>query len=167
MRRRTEDRFVEEIFPIAGEFLLGDDPRRYRALPSAGAADDDRFADLGPARLAERHGRRVEPGQRLDEAEAGLLIRAEHIAFHEPAVVEPQPDRFGFGDQIADGQNEAIAADQDAVAGPFRAERRCGERIGGDPHRDADHARQGMVEIEGVIPRLRLQGGGDRPVLQG
>ena len=47
MRRRGEDRFVEHIFPIAGEFLLGDDAGGDRALPPAKAADDDALADRG------------------------------------------------------------------------------------------------------------------------
>ena len=41
MRRRGEDRLVEDVFPVAGEFLLADDARRDRALPPARAADHD------------------------------------------------------------------------------------------------------------------------------
>ena len=35
MRGRGEDRLVEMIFPIAGEFLLGDDARAHRLLAAA------------------------------------------------------------------------------------------------------------------------------------
>src|SRR4029453_6777812 len=35
VRRRSEDRFVEDVFPIAGEFLLGGDARHHRMLAPA------------------------------------------------------------------------------------------------------------------------------------
>ena len=87
MRRRGEDRFVEHIFPIAGEFLLGDDAGRDRALPSAGAADDDALADRGRGRFADLERRHVELGERLHQAKAGLLVVAEHVPRHGAAVV--------------------------------------------------------------------------------
>ena len=52
MRGRGKDRFIEHVFPIAGEFLLGDDAGRDRALPPAEAADHHSLADRsigGPA----------------------------------------------------------------------------------------------------------------------
>src|SRR6185436_16271234 len=34
MRRRGEDRFVDDVFPVAGKLLLGDDTRRHGFLPA-------------------------------------------------------------------------------------------------------------------------------------
>ena len=45
MRGGGENRLVEEIFPIAGEFVLGDDPRFDELAPTAGG-DHDGIADL-------------------------------------------------------------------------------------------------------------------------
>ena len=94
MRRRGEDRLVEDVFPVAGEFLLAHDDRRDRPRPAAGAADDDARPDLERARAAERKGRHVDPRQRLDETEAGGLVIAERVARNGPAVAQPEPDRF-------------------------------------------------------------------------
>ena len=45
MRGGGENGLVEEIFPIAGEFVLGDDPRFDELAPTAGG-DHHRIADL-------------------------------------------------------------------------------------------------------------------------
>ena len=107
-----EDRLVEEIFPIAGEFLLGRDPRRHRALPAAAAGDDHALADPDPRRAAERQRRQVEPAQRLDQAEAGLLVIGQRMARDGAAVIGVDPDRLGLGDEIADGEDQPVVADR-------------------------------------------------------
>ena len=94
MRGRGEDRLVEHVFPVAGEFLAGGDMRRDRVMPAAGAADHDALADCGGARLSERKRRQVETRQRLHQAETGLLIVTERVALHRAAVTECEPDRF-------------------------------------------------------------------------
>ena len=60
------------------------------------------------------------------------------MAFHHVAVAEMQPDGLRFGDQIADGQHQAVV-DQHAVAGALDAERFGGEAIGRDDRMQADH----------------------------
>src|ERR1700692_2134027 len=91
MRRRGEDRLVEHVFPIAGEFLLGDDTGGDRALPAAGAGDHDALADRGGGRWADFQRRHVELGERLNEAETGLLVVTQDVAGHRAAVVETKP----------------------------------------------------------------------------
>ena len=167
MRRRGEDRLVEHVFPVAGEFLLGDDARGDRALPPAGAADHDALADRRGARLADLERRHVELGQRLHQTEAGLLVVAEHMAGHRAAVVEREPDRLGLGDQIADGQNEAVAANEDAVAGALGAERLRREGVGRNDRAHADHAGQRALEIVAIVLRLGLHRGRHLPVAHG
>ena len=167
MRRRGEDRFVEHVFPITGEFLLGDDACGDRVLPPAGAAKDDALADRSRRRLPEFERRHVELGERLHQAEAGFLIVAEHVAGHRTPVAQRQPDRVRLGDQIADGQDEAIAANDDAVTGALGAERFRRERVRRHGCAQRHHTGQGLIEIEGIILRLRLHGGRHLPVAHG
>jgi hypothetical protein len=42
MRRRGEDRVIQQVFPVPGEGRARDDDRRLRRLDPAGAGDDDR-----------------------------------------------------------------------------------------------------------------------------
>ena len=151
MRRIGEDRLVEHVFPIAGEFLLGGDAAGERAGAPAGAADHHALADLGGARGADRQRRQVDRAERLHQAEAGLLVEAERVAFHHAAVAEMQPDGLGFGDQIADGQHQAVV-DQHAVAGALDAERLGGEGVGRDDRMQADHRGQRALEIVSHSP---------------
>ena len=123
MRGRREDRLVEHIFPIAGEFLAGSDARRHRMMPPAGAADHNALANRGGRRLAERQCGEVDAGERLHQAETCLLVITEHVPGHRAAVAEGEPDLLRLGDEIADGQHRAIFADQDTVTGTLGAER--------------------------------------------
>jgi hypothetical protein len=125
-----EDRLIQQVFPIAGEFLLGRDLACDRARASAGAADHHAVADLGGGGRAERQRIEVEVAERLHQAEAGFEIEAERVAFHHAAVAAMQPHRFGLGDEIADGQHQPVI-DHDAIAGALRcrASRRCGHQV--------------------------------------
>jgi hypothetical protein len=49
-------------------------------LPAAAAGDHDRLAELDRAGAAELQGRQIEPAQRLDQAEARLLVIAQDMA---------------------------------------------------------------------------------------
>src|SRR4029077_13261436 len=166
MRRRGEDRFVEHVFPIAGEFLLGDDAGGDRALPAAGAGDHDALADRGRGGLADLEPRHVELGERLNEAEAGLLVVAQNRAGPRAAVVEIEPDRLGFGNQVADGQHQTVAANEYAVTGALGAERLSRIGVGGNDGAQPDHGIERLFEIVAVIFRLRLRGGRHLPVAQ-
>src|SRR5665213_3954523 len=127
MRGRGKDRLVEHVFPIAGKFLLGDDAGRDRALPPAEAADNDALTDRGRGGFADVERWHVELGKRLHQSKTGLLVVAEHMARHRAAVVERDPKCLRFRYQIADGEDEAVAANKNAVAGTFGAERVGGE----------------------------------------
>ena len=138
MRRRREDRLVQYIFPIAGEFLLGRDAAGERTRAPAGAANHHPLADRGLLRRAERQRRPVDLAQRLHQAETGLLIEAKRMAFHHVSVVAMQPDGLRLGDQIADGQHQAVV-DQHAVAGALDPKRFGREAVGRDDRMQADH----------------------------
>ena len=69
-----EDRLVQHVFPIAGEFLLGGDAAGERAGAPAGAADHHALADFGRARGADGKRGKIDLAERLYQAEAGLLV---------------------------------------------------------------------------------------------
>ena len=100
--------------------------------------------------------RQIDLAERLHQAEAGLLVEAERMAFHHVAVAEMQPDGLRFGDQIADGQHQAVV-DQHAVAGALDAERLGGEAVGRDDRMQADHRGQRALEVVRVVLRARLR----------
>src|SRR5215831_11804572 len=96
MRRRREDRLVEDVFPVAGELVAIGDARRHRALATAGAADHHMLADRDGAGGTDGERRQVDAGERLDKTEAGFLVIAEEMAGNDPAVGKVEPDRFGL-----------------------------------------------------------------------
>ena len=70
MPRRGEDRFLNQVLPIAGELLPCHDVGRDGMASASRAGQDDPFPVSGVAGVAEREGRHVERFQGLDEAEA-------------------------------------------------------------------------------------------------
>ena len=104
------------------------------------------------AALEEPSGKRIEvdAAERLHQAEAGFEIEAERVALHHAAVAEMQPDGFGFGDQIADGQYQPVV-DQHAVTGALGSQGVRAEGVGRDDRMQADHRRKRAVEVEAVI----------------
>ena len=151
-----EDRFVEHVFPIAGEFLLGGDAPGKRARAAAGAADDDAFADfdaLSRSQLSST-GRSILPSA-CTRPKPVSWSKPSAMTLHDAPVAEMQPDGFGFGDQIADGENEPIV-DQHAIAGALDTERVGGKGVGRDDRVQADHRRQRALEIVGIVLCARL-----------
>src|SRR5664279_2843456 len=67
MRGIGEDRLIQQIFPIPGELLLGDDLACDRAGASAGAAHHDLVADSCGTGRAQRHRSELERTERLYE----------------------------------------------------------------------------------------------------
>src|SRR5690606_10611746 len=61
MRGEGEDRVVDQIFPVAGEFLSRRDARGERLRASAGGAYDDAVAEIDFARRAEFENRQTGP----------------------------------------------------------------------------------------------------------
>jgi hypothetical protein len=158
VRRVGEDRLVEHVFPIAGEFLLGSNGGCERAGAPAGAAEHDALADLRGGGRADRKRRQVDAAERLHQPEAGFGVEAERMALRHAAVAEMQPDRLRLGDQIADGEHQTVA-DQHAVAGAFGAERVGGEGVGGNDRMQPDHRGQRALEIIAIVLRARLRRG--------
>ena len=161
MHRRGEDRLVEHVFPISGELLLGDDPRRDRMLPAAGPGHDDALSGRRRARFTQRQNRQVETPQRLHQSEAGLLVIGEHMAGNHFAFVSGEPDRFGFHDEVADRQRHAVA-DQHRIAAAFGAQRFRGERVRGHDRVQVHHRANHSWHFRFDIVRLMRRPSGRR-----
>ena len=84
MRRRGEDRIVQHILPVAGELLPSDHAGFDRVMPAATGGEDHLVADLQPVRIAHLQRRQVELPQRLDQAEAALLVIRQRMARGSP-----------------------------------------------------------------------------------
>ncbi len=130
MRWRRENRVVEQILPIAGEFLPGDDIRLDRPPGSVGKHDG--IADLGTRCIAEVQRGQIELAQRLHQAESGFLVVGQRMRRNHAPITGRQPDFLGLGDQIADGEHQPVFADDHAAAFAQAAERPGGEGVFGD-----------------------------------
>ena len=111
---RGEKRLVQQVFPVAGEFALGDHIGRRHHGGAAEARHQDRIALPNVGRLAERE--RLDPQglDRLDEAEAGLMIVADDIGGHGASRVGDELRRMRLDHQIADRQHQPVVIDDDA-----------------------------------------------------
>ena len=163
VRRRREQRLVEQVFPETGEFALGEYRGLQRVRASAMADDEDVvvFGDRrdrpaledGPSRAA----------QRLDEAEARRKVVGERVALHDRSVVTGQPDRRRLGDQVADRQGQAVVPDHDAVAETFGSEYRGSERVVRHLGAQRDNGVECGLEIECDLALHGLRSGRKRP----
>ncbi len=156
MGRGGEDGVVQQILPVAGELLARDDAAGDRALAPARAGQDHFFTQRRVPSLGQGQHRDGQGLQRLHQAKAGGLVEAQHMARDLLAFAGGQGDVVGLGDQIADGQDDAVLADQDAVADPLSAQRARGEGVGRHIGVQPHHRRQRPVQVEGIVLRLRL-----------
>ena len=130
-----------------------------------GRDHDDALTHGRRGRCAARQHRRADPPERLHQPETGRDVVRERVPGHYRAIVGRDPDRVGFGDQITDGQDEPIVADDDTAAAALGAEDRRGECVLGDIGTQRDNRIERTSEIEGELVGGRLQFGGKRPVL--
>ena len=81
---------------------------------------------------------------------------------YDRTVIRGEPDRLGLGNQVADGDNQPVIADDDAAARALGAEYRRGERVlrnfGAQRHDRVEHGPQ--IEAQAVRGRLQLSGKG-------
>ena len=163
MSRRGEQGFVEHILPVARELPLVDDPRLERVRVAAVANDDYVVFGLDQSGRSLHERLDAETAERLHQAEAAGEVVCQRIALHHGAVVGGKPDGFGFGDQIADGKDEAVVANDDAVSGPLGTQDRRSECIFRNigAKRNNRIERGGEVEVD--LPRARLQLAWKRP----
>ena len=164
MGGRREQRMIEQVLPRSGEFTLGENVGLEGVGAAAVTQHDHLVADVDGRGRADGERRQVEAPERLDQAESGDEVVRERMPGDNDAAVRREPDRFGFEDQVTDGQDEPIAANHHAVAGPLGPQNRCGERIIGDRDPQRDHRVERRREVEAHLAGLRLQLAGKRPV---
>ena len=158
MRGRGEDRLVEMIFPVAGEFLLGDDAGPHRLLrPPPPPAHDHGFADLGRSSASELERRQSSSPIACTSAKP-VSRRSRSDGPARRARCRRQPDVLRLGDEIADRQHQAVVGNDDAAAGPLRAEYGGGEGVFGDLGLQRNDGPQSLLEIEFKFARARLLG---------
>ncbi len=75
-----------------------------------------------------------------------------------------QPNRFGFGDEIADREYQSVI-DDDAVAGALGAQRVSAEGIGRDDGVQTNHRGEYAIQIKTVIAGARLVRGAALSIL--
>src|SRR5262245_4102785 len=150
MRRIGEYRFVENVLPIASEFLLRRDAAGERARASACAAYDDAFSNFSGLGGTDVEPGKIDLAERLHQPETRFLIETERMSLHDMAVAEMQPDSLGFGDQITDGEHEAVV-DQHAVARALDPERIGSKSIGRDNRMKTDDRGERALKIVAVV----------------
>src|SRR4051794_32930689 len=117
-----EDGLVQEILPVACEFLFGHYGRLDGEAPSI--REHDGVADCSSCGVAEIERGKAKPTERLHEAKAGLLIISQHVSGNRSPVMRRQPDFVGLGYEITDREDHAFP-NYHPAAFPHRAER-CG-----------------------------------------
>ena len=147
---------IDQIFPIAREFLACDDLGSERmGLPST-TPDHDLIARLQMTGIAQGQHRHPQGFERLHQTETALIIVSEHMGLHDPTLVGGQPDFFGLGNQVADGDDEAIIPNDNALARPLRAERLGGEGIVRGACPKGNHCGQSVLEVIAESSRIGL-----------
>ena len=91
----------------------------------------------------------------MHQAEAGRLVVGEREAADHRALVRREPDGARLGDEIADGEHQAVLADDDAAARAQRAEDLRGEGVVGDFSAQPDDAVERPLEVEAPLLRPR------------
>src|SRR6185369_8082366 len=88
------------------------------------ARKQERLVGGDRRRDAERRRRDAERRERLHETEAGSLVVGDDAGGNAATVAGDELDLVGLEDEVADRQDDAVVADQDARALALLAERR-------------------------------------------
>ena len=86
------------------------------------------------------------------------------MAGYRIAAVRGQPNCLRFGDQIADGQHQALVADDDAITAALSTQNIGGERLFGNFGAQQHHRRQCLVQVKVDRLWIRLHGLRKSPV---
>ena len=132
---------------------------------AAAGREDNLIADLQTVGIAHFKHRQVQLAQCLDQTETGFLVERQGMARHRLSVVGRNPDRLGFGHQIADRGDQAVLPDHHAAAGPLGAQGIRGKGVGRNIGLQTNHRVQRALQVERIIVRVRPQVGGDLPIL--
>src|SRR4029453_2524753 len=86
MRGVSEYGLVENILPIARQFLFSCDAAGKGGRAAACAPYDDAFTDFSDPRGADFKRRKIDSAKRLHQAETRFLIEAEGMSLHNPTL---------------------------------------------------------------------------------
>ena len=167
MRGRGEDGLVEDVFPVARELALGEHRCLERVLASALPDQENLVANGAVGRRTAGDRFDAQAAQRQHQPEPGDLVVGKRMARHHRAVVGGEPDGLRLGDQVTDGEDQAVVADHDAVADTLCAENAGGERFLRDFGLHQHHRVQRGGEIEAEFLGLGLEAGGEGPIFGG
>lgn len=106
MRRRGEDRIIQQVFPIPGEGPARDDDRRLRRLDPAGAGDDDWRLLYELLRRPNRHRLDRQHFGGAQQTESRDEIDADHVGAADLAVSGRDFGAHRLSDQVANGDNQ-------------------------------------------------------------
>jgi len=165
MGRRGEQRLVEHVLPVAGKFLLCDDPRPEGVGAAAVSDHEGRIADLDVGCQTALKVRGSQLAQRLDQAEPGRLVVGERVAGHGGAAIGGEPDLRCLVDEVADREHEAVLADHRAVTAALGPERGSAVGIFRNFGANQHHRVERALEVELGLAGPRLNGFRESPNL--
>ena len=121
--RDGEDGVVEQVLPIARELAPAGDLDLERRLLAAQPRDIGLAAQLQRVGIAEAHRLEVDRPVGAHQAEAAFIVVAHDVGGQFVAVDVGDGDAVGLHDQVADGEDQAVVADQGAVTLALGAQR--------------------------------------------
>ena len=142
--------------PVSGELPLGEHLSLDGAFEPAISGHQHVLAYREGGGIPERHGGPIGSLQRLNQAESAFLVVGDDVAGSGERLPVDQPHTVRLRNQVADGEHEPVVANDDAVAGTFRAEHRRGQGVFRDAGAKRYHSPQNMLDIEGECFGIEL-----------
>ena len=153
MRRLGEDRARNQVFPIAGEFVLT--ILAASAQPRRLGADGERVALANGGRMAKLHRLHTEIIMGPKQAEAGLVVIRNNMRLGDALDAGSDRDKIAFVNQIPDCQQQPFFDIRTAFL--FRSKIRCGKCIFRCTCLQWNNGRQCLVQIIGQLRRIRAR----------
>ena len=165
VRRRGEERLIEQVFPVAGKLALRNQPGLERVVAAAVSDHECRIADIEFGRTAALKVGDGELAQGLDQAKAGCVVVGQRMPRHDRAAIGGEPDLRCLVDEVADSEDKTILTDGRAITGPLGTERRGRVGVLGNFGANEDDRIQHALEVELGLTGIRLIGLRKRPSL--
>jgi hypothetical protein len=129
----------QQILPVAGEVAARDHLCAGDRAPAAEADDQDIGIRVQCGRAAQRDGFNLQPAQRAQQTESGLVVVSHYLGRHHTLAGQQDLGLDRLQDQIADGQHQAVIVNDHAGAGACGAKHRGGAGVRGNDRTDPDH----------------------------
>ena len=142
MGRGGEYGVLQQVFPIPGEGTARHHPGRSHRARAFVADGKDHVSFGERRRIAQGHGLDAERPVGAQESEAGVVVIPDNRCRDGVPVRGQDLGRLRLQNQVADGQHQAVGADDDAAALALGAKGARGAGIGADIGAHADHRPQ-------------------------